>query len=110
MSARTEAITRIAHDLCNLLDDEWSLGRKLYLMKAEEIYDREIAPLVDKKFTLYWRTGQRDVVRGKTIREAFTLAGYGAGAMASLDFHANGDNHEYKWDSKSREWVRKEGT
>ena len=39
------AVTRIAHDLCVLLDDDWKEGRKLYLAKAQEIYDREIKPL-----------------------------------------------------------------
>ena len=107
MSARTDAIKRIAHDLCDLMDDEWSLGRKLYLSEAKKIYDREIAPLVDKKFTLYWRAVQREVITGRTRAAAFTQAGYGAGAMAALDFHADGDNHEYEWNSKSREWVKK---
>ena len=39
------AVTRIAHDLCVLLDDEWDEGRKLYLAQAQMIYDREIKPL-----------------------------------------------------------------
>ena len=39
------AVTRIAHDLCVLLDDEWEEGRKLYLAQAQMIYDREIKPL-----------------------------------------------------------------
>ena len=39
------AVTRIAHDLCGLMDDEWAEGRKFYLAKAQEIYDREIKPL-----------------------------------------------------------------
>ena len=39
------AVTRIAHDLCVLLDDDWEEGRKLYLAHAQMIYDREIKPL-----------------------------------------------------------------
>ena len=38
-------VTRIAHDLCGLMDDEWAEGRKLYLAKSQEIYDREVRPL-----------------------------------------------------------------
>ena len=39
------SVTRIAHDLCSLLNDDWKEGRKFYLAKAQEIYDREIRPL-----------------------------------------------------------------
>ena len=39
------AVTRIAHDLCVLLDDDWVEGRKLYLAKAQIIYNREIWPI-----------------------------------------------------------------
>ena len=39
------AVTRIAHDLCDLMDDEWAEGRKLYMAKAQEIYAREVKPL-----------------------------------------------------------------
>ena len=38
-------VTRIAHDLCALMNDEWEEGRKFYFAKAQEIYDREIKPL-----------------------------------------------------------------
>lgn len=60
----------------------------------------------DPKFTLYWRTGQREIVQGRTIAEAMTLAGYGGGAVRALDFHAKGENTEYSWNSSSREWDR----
>lgn len=59
----------------------------------------------DPKFTLYWRTGKREVVQGRTIAEAMTLAGYGGGAVRALDFYANGDDTEYRWVELSREWV-----
>ena len=39
------AVTRIARDLCVLLDDDWEEGRKLYLAFAQTIYDREIKSL-----------------------------------------------------------------
>ena len=60
----------------------------------------------DPKFTLYWRTGKREVVQGRTIAEAMTLAGYGGGAARALDFYASGDNMEYKWVESNREWVK----
>jgi hypothetical protein len=58
----------------------------------------------DPQFTLYWKTGQRQLVEGRTIAEAMTLAGYSAGAAPALDFWAKGDNHRYIWDAAEREW------
>lgn len=60
---------------------------------------------MEKQYTLYWRTGQREVVSGRTPEEAMTLAGYGGGAVRALDFYANGENTEYRWDGQTREWV-----
>ena len=39
-----------------------------------------------KTFELHWLTGKVDVVKGDTIQQAFTLAGYGGGALAALDY------------------------
>lgn len=58
----------------------------------------------DPKFTLFWLGGKREVVQGRTIAEAMTLAGYGGGAVRALDFYASGDNTEYRWDDDKREW------
>lgn len=60
----------------------------------------------DPKFTLYWRDGKRNIVQGRTIAEAMTLAGYGGGALGALDFHAKGENGDYAWNATSREWDR----
>lgn len=62
----------------------------------------------DMTFTLFWRTGQREIVRGRTIAEAMTLAGYGGGAVRALDFYAKGESDAYRWDEKAREWLRKD--
>lgn len=64
----------------------------------------------DPKFTLFWLDGKREVVGGRTIAEAMTLAGYGRGALRALDFFAPGDNQGYWWDKKAREWRSKEIT
>lgn len=58
----------------------------------------------DEQFTLYWRTGSREVVSGRNIAEAMTLAGYGGGAVSALDFYAKGNSHEYEWDTTTHEW------
>ena len=53
------AINRIAHDLCDLMDDEWSLGRKLYLSEAKKIYDREFKPNIDTPVEAFVRESNR---------------------------------------------------
>lgn len=60
----------------------------------------------DPKFTLYWRTGDREVVQGRTIAEAMTLAGYGGDAASALDFWAHGECGDYSWNKMIREWDR----
>lgn len=60
----------------------------------------------DPKFTLYWRTGDREVVQGRNPAEAMTLAGYGGGALGALDFYAKGDDHDWKWVPETREWIQ----
>lgn len=55
-------------------------------------------------FTLFWRDGQRDVLPGSSVTDAMDRAGYGAGAVAALDFYSNGDNSEYMW-LKDEGWV-----
>ncbi len=41
-----------------------------------------------KKFKLYWLcAGKTEIVKGKDIAEAFTNAGYSAGAIKALDWY-----------------------
>lgn len=40
-----------------------------------------------KKFKLYWLTGEEEEIQGDDIADAFTHAGYGAGAIRALDYH-----------------------
>lgn len=47
-----------------------------------------------KTFTLFWLTGQAEIVKGNTPAEAMTLAGYSNGALRALDFYAEGDKRE----------------
>lgn len=60
----------------------------------------------DPTFTLYWLTGDREIVAGRDIAEAMTLAGYGGGAARALDFWEPGDNHEYEWNAEARKWRK----
>lgn len=40
-----------------------------------------------KEFVLYWLDGTSEKVHGRTIAEAFALAGYGGGAIRALDYY-----------------------
>jgi len=40
-------IKRIAKDFCELLDDDWSEGKKFYLSRATDFYSREISVLAE---------------------------------------------------------------
>lgn len=40
-----------------------------------------------KKFKLHWLDGKEEIVEGQDIKDAFTLAGYGAGALSALDYY-----------------------
>lgn len=58
-------------------------------------------------YTLYWLTGDRQIVRGNDPAQAMTLAGIGNGALPALDFYAAGDDHDYEWDTKNRKWIER---
>lgn len=63
--------------------------------------------MAEKKFTLYWRYGERQVITGETIEAAFTAAGYGAGAIHALDWYDNGETHTHFYSKNKKAWVRK---
>ena len=61
-----------------------------------------------KNFTLFWLTGKREVINADVddgIADAFTKAGYSAGAIKALDFYFDGDNQDYYWDEDLRSWF-----
>jgi len=61
-----------------------------------------------KKFTLFWLTGQSEIVKGNDPAEAMTLAGYSNGAVRALDFYSDGDKRDdYWWDGQARTWKNK---
>lgn len=57
-------------------------------------------------FTLYWKDGYRNVVRGRTVAEAMTLAGYGHGVLGALDFYAHGNDHSFYWNTTAQPCAR----
>lgn len=55
-------------------------------------------------FILYWLTGEKEIVKGETIEDAFNDAGYGTGALSALDFYSNNPEVKYIWDGET--WKR----
>ena len=43
-----------------------------------------------KTYTLFWLSGESEIVKGNNLAEAMTLSGYGAGALGALDFYSQG--------------------
>ncbi|QKY79990.1 hypothetical protein PQD13_gp78 [Gordonia phage Clawz] len=60
------------------------------------------------KYTLFWLTGDAEIVDGPTPEDAMNRAGIGAGALPALDFWAQGDRmDDYEWSREDREWRSK---
>lgn len=69
--------------------------------------DCEFAPSPEMPtFTVYWRHGEREVLRGQSIRDALSLAGYGASTVNAIDFYDRGDVSTHEW--VDGRWARKE--
>lgn len=41
---------------------------------------------MQKKFKFHWLDGKTEVSKGTDVKDAFTRLGYGAGAIATLDW------------------------
>jgi hypothetical protein len=41
-----------------------------------------------KFFKLHWLTNEKEIIHGTSIADAFTKAGYGAGALRALDYYS----------------------
>ena len=63
---------------------------------------------MSNKFTIYWKDGSRKVITGVTMKDAFTAAGYGAGAVAAIDWYDNGISQTHHYNTETKEWVKKE--
>ncbi|HCI57898.1 MAG TPA: hypothetical protein DFH96_03870 [Bacteroidetes bacterium] len=62
-----------------------------------------------EKIRLYWLNGKTEVIEGNTAAEAFTKAGYGAGALKALDFYDLGETQSYEY-NKAKGWVKKQNS
>ncbi len=62
--------------------------------------------LEEKTYIVYWRNGSSCEVRGASIQQALSNAGYGAAALAAMDYYQlKGSGKDRTWDPVSREWV-----
>jgi len=60
-----------------------------------------------KEFTLFWLTGKSEIVKGTDPSNAMNNAGIGAGALAALDFHVEGDlRDQHEWSDQKRTWMQ----
>ena len=57
-----------------------------------------------KHFTLYWRDGRRQIIQGPTIDQAFTAAGYSAGAVSGIDWYTEGITYTDTYNKETRSW------
>ncbi len=58
-----------------------------------------------KIFTLFWLTGEKEIIKGNDIADALRKNGYGGGTMRALDFWKEGDgNDNWFWDFASHQW------
>lgn len=59
-----------------------------------------------KFFTIYWLGGNRSVVNGKDIADAFSRAGYGGGAVNAIDWYDEGVSETHFYNKQERQWER----
>ncbi len=59
-------------------------------------------------YTLYWHNGDRNIVKGVSIEEAFTKAGYGAGAINALCWYDEGVSETHHYNKDKKIWVKYE--
>lgn len=57
-------------------------------------------------YTLFWLTGDREIVKGTDPADAMNRSGYGNGALRALDFFSRGDDKEYTWDTENKKWSK----
>lgn len=59
-----------------------------------------------KTYTLFWLTGETQLVTGNSPAEAMNNAGIGNGALRALDFYEEGDKKEhYTYIDANRGWT-----
>ena len=58
-------------------------------------------------YYFHWLDGRKTEMIGESVEDAFTSAGYGAGAIRALDFYTV-DDDSYVYNSGNSEWKSKD--
>lgn len=72
------------------------------------IYDYEVDEV--KTFTLYWKYGDRTVIKGTSINNAFTSNGHSVGALSAVDWYDEGETNTHVWVAETKSWMKKPKT
>ncbi len=105
MSAARERLRKIC--ICEVREGAKKLfftngSQQLWVLAGDQFFGPLVSPL--QCFTVYWRTGKRELVWGADRASALTSAGYGNGATGAIDFIAEGENGDYVW--RDGDWRR----
>lgn len=105
----TNGAKTAVYDLVTALRDVLDAGDNTAARDVIDTYFEVADNYSDERvFTLYWLTGEAQVVAGPDIATAMNNAGIGAGALGALDFYAEGapDPDRY-WNAETHSWRRK---
>jgi hypothetical protein len=73
---------------------------------ARKLYDLFMKKPSIKTFTVYWRDGKKEVLKGRTFADALNQAGYGQGALPALDFYDDVGTFKYTWNETTKHWDK----
>ena len=62
--------------------------------------------MTNQYFTVYWKDGNKQYIRGETAQGAFQVAGIGRGALRAVDFYNEGLCQGYCWSTLEHHWVK----
>ena len=105
----TNGARTAVHDLVTALRDVLDAGDDTAARDVIDTYFEVADNYSDERvFTLYWLTGEAQVVAGPDIATAMNNAGIGAGALGALDFHSEGaPDPDWYWNKDKHSWCRK---
>jgi hypothetical protein len=81
--------------------------RKVTVDALKKFFELATTAAAEREWVLFWRTGEKQVIKGPTIEQAFSSAGIGSGALGALDFYdeVNEDrNNKYVFNKETHEW------
>jgi hypothetical protein len=87
-----------------------SINMSAYLqIKQPGIAKNLVRINIMKEYTVYWKDGRREVVKGWNVADALLNAGYEVRSSRLVAFYFMGANHDYKWDQHTSRWESIKG-